>query len=93
MRRAGCARVPAVLAAAAMLGGLTAPASATPSPGFGCTSPPAPDSATKGGHTKASSFAPHARAHNRAYGAPVQRPILSKRKRHKHHAQNPPAAK
>jgi hypothetical protein len=51
-----------------------------------CTAPPAP-----GGKKTPSSYAPQPRAPHRAYGAPIQRPILSKRKRHKHHAESPQA--
>jgi hypothetical protein len=59
-----------------------------------CTAPPAPDGKKKTvpeGHAKPSSYAPQPRPPNRAYGAPIQRPILSKRKRHKHHADSPQA--
>src|SRR5205823_3058580 len=49
--------------------------------------PPAPDGKKKAvpeGHAKPSSYAPQPRSPNRAYGAPIQRPILSKHKRPKH---------
>ena len=52
-----------------------------------CTAPPAPDGKKKAvpeGHAKPSSYAPQPRSPNRAYGAPIQRPILSKHKRPKH---------
>lgn len=55
-----------------------------------CTAPPAPGGKKRTvpeGHAKPSSYAPQRRAPHRAYGAPIQRPILSKRKRAKHHAQ------
>lgn len=35
------------------------------------------------GHARASSYAPQQRAQHRAYGAPIQKPILSKHKRPK----------
>jgi hypothetical protein len=57
------------------------------------TQPPAPGGAKRAlteGHAKPSSFAPQPRAPHRAYGAPVQRQILSKQKRRKHRAANPP---
>ena len=52
-----------------------------------CTAPPAQDAKKKtvpDGHAKPSSYAPQPRSPNRAYGAPIQRPILSKHKRPKH---------
>jgi hypothetical protein len=52
-----------------------------------CAAPPAPDGKKKTvpeGHSKPSSFAPQPRPPHRAYGAPIQRPILSKHKRPKH---------
>ena len=52
-----------------------------------CTAPPAPDAKRKtvpDGHAKPSSYAPQPRSPDRAYGAPIQRPILSKHKRPKH---------
>jgi hypothetical protein len=59
-----------------------------------CTAPPAPGGKKRTvpeGHATPSSYAPQPRAPHHAYGAPIQRPILSKRKRHKHHAVSPPA--
>jgi hypothetical protein len=59
-----------------------------------CTAPPAPGGKKRTvpeGHATPSSYAPQPRAPHRAYGAPIQRPILSKRKRHKHHAESPQA--
>jgi len=52
-----------------------------------CTAPPAQDAKKKtvpDGHAKPSSYAPQPRSPDRAYGAPIQRPILSKHKRPKH---------
>jgi hypothetical protein len=57
-----------------------------------CT--PAPDGKKKTvpeGHAKPSSYAPQPRPHNRAYGAPIQRPILSKHKRPKHRTGTSPS--
>ncbi len=57
-----------------------------------CTAPPAPGAAKRTvaeGHAKPSSFAPQPRAPKRAYGTPLQRPILSRHKRHKHRATDP----
>ena len=58
-----------------------------------CTAPPAPGGTKKtvaDGHAKPSSFAPQPRAPHRAYGAPIQRPILSRHKRHKRPKENLP---
>lgn len=56
-----------------------------------CTAPSTRGARTLAdGHAKSSSFAPHSRARNRAYGAPVQRPILWKHARHKRRAGNSP---
>ena len=57
-----------------------------------CTAPPAPDGKKKAvpeGHAKPSSYAPQPRPPNRTYGAPIQRPILSKHKRPKHSTGKP----
>jgi len=67
-------------AAAASLSGVYASRAA-------CTAPPASDGKKKTvpkGHAKPSSYAPQPRPPNRAYGVPIQRPILSKHKRPKH---------
>jgi hypothetical protein len=59
-----------------------------------CTAPPAADGKKRTvpeGHAKASSYAPQPRSPNRAYGAPVQKPILSKRKRTRHRTDKPAA--
>jgi len=56
------------------------------------TGPPAPDGKKKTvpeGHAKPSSYAPQPRPPNRAYGAPIERPILSKHKRPKHRTGKP----
>jgi hypothetical protein len=62
--------------------------------GAPCTAPPAPDAKRKTvpeGHAKPSSYAPKPRSPNRAYGAPIQKPILSRHKRPKHStAKSPP---
>lgn len=42
-----------------------------------CTAPPTPGS-TPDTHAKASSLAPSGHSHRRGYGAPIQRPIVSK---------------
>jgi len=57
------------------------------------TAPPAPGTkkTVPEGHAKASSYAPQPRSPHRAYGAPIQRPILGKRKRYRHHTENPQA--
>jgi len=60
--------------------------------GAACTAPPAPDGKKKTvpeGHAKPSSYAPQPRPPNRTYGAPIQRPILSKHKRPKHSTGKP----
>ncbi len=57
-----------------------------------CTGPPAPDGKKKTvpeGHAKPSSYAPQPRPPNRAYGAPIERPIFSKHKRPKHRTGKP----
>jgi hypothetical protein len=61
-----------------------------------CTAPPASDGKKKTvpkDHAKPSSYAPQPRPPNRAYGAPIQRPILSKHKRPKHRADHSTSTK
>jgi hypothetical protein len=58
-----------------------------------CTAPPAPGGTKKtvaAGHAKPSSFAPQPRAPHRAYGAPIQPPIVSKHPRHKRRTNHSP---
>ena len=58
-----------------------------------CNAPSAPDAKKRTvaeGHATASSYAPQPRPHNHAYGAPIQRPILSKHKRTKRRTNEPP---
>ena len=58
-----------------------------------CTAPPAPGGATRtvpDGHAKPSALAPHPRSHNRAYGAPIPRPIMRKHARRPRRAGNTP---
>jgi hypothetical protein len=46
-----------------------------------CTAPPVPGGTTRtvpAGHAKSSALAPHPRSHERVYGAPIPRPIVSK---------------
>jgi hypothetical protein len=61
-----------------------------------CTAPPASDGKKKTvpeRHAKPSSYAPQPRPPHRAYGAPIQRPILSKHKRPKHRTDHSTATK
>jgi hypothetical protein len=61
-----------------------------------CSTPPAPDAGKKTvlqGHGKPSSYAPQPRSPNHAYGAPIQKPILSRHKRAKHRTGHSPPAK
>jgi hypothetical protein len=44
------------------------------------------------GHAKPSSYAPQPRSPNRAYGAPIQRPVLTKHKRTRHRTDKPPSS-
>jgi hypothetical protein len=58
-----------------------------------CTAPPAPGGTTRtvpDGHAKPSALAPHPRSHNRAYGAPIPRPIVRKHARRPRRAGNTP---
>jgi hypothetical protein len=55
-----------------------------PSGASRCEPAPAGASATR---PKPSSFAPHARSRKRVYGAPIQRPILASRTRHRRHTE------
>jgi hypothetical protein len=55
--------------------------------------PGAPRKTVAAGHSKPGSFAPQSRPAHRAYGAPIQKPILAKRKRRPHRPANPAAAK
>ena len=58
-----------------------------------CTAPPAPGGTTRtvpNGHAKPSALAPHPRSRNRAYGAPIPRPIVSRHARHPRRAGNSP---
>jgi hypothetical protein len=61
------------------------------------TAPPAPGGTTRtvpNGHAKPSALAPHPRSHNRAYGAPIPRPIVRKQARRPRRAGNmPPTAR
>jgi hypothetical protein len=62
--------------------------------GAPCTAPPAPDGKKRTvpeGHAKPSSYAPQPRSPNHAYGAPIQKPILSKHKRPKHRSGKSPS--
>jgi len=58
-----------------------------------CTAPPTPGGTTRtvpDGHAKPSALAPHPRSHNRAYGAPIPRPIVRKHARRPRRAGNSP---
>jgi hypothetical protein len=58
-----------------------------------CTAPPAPGVTTRtvpDGHAKPSALAPHPRSRNRAYGAPIPRPIVRKHARRARHAGSSP---
>jgi len=58
-----------------------------------CTAPPAPGGTPRtvpDGHAKPSALAPHPRSRNRAYGAPIPRPIVSKHVRRPRRAGNSP---
>jgi hypothetical protein len=57
------------------------PFSAAARPDSVCTAPPTPVGTTRtvpSGHAKPSALAPHPHSHNRIYGAPISRPIVSK---------------
>jgi len=78
----------ALLAIATLSAVLSAPP--TPSLRAGSTLPPhltycatKADQASMAAHSKASSFAPHAAAHSRVYGAPIQSRILKSRPKKK----------
>jgi len=60
-----------------------------------CSAPPAPGATptVPAGHSKPSSFAPRARSHSRAYGAPIPRPIVSKHAKHKRRTAGPPPSR
>jgi hypothetical protein len=48
-------------------------------------------SAVKGAHARASSFAPQSSPGRKAYGAPIQKPILKRRPKPKPHTASAPA--
>jgi len=61
-----------------------------------CTAPPVPGGTTKSvpaGHAKPSALAPHPHSHNRVYGAPIPRPIVSKHAKHKRRTASPPPSR
>jgi hypothetical protein len=58
-----------------------------------CTAPPVPGGTTRtvpAGHAKPSALAPHPHSHNRVYGAPIPRPIVSKHVRRPRRIASPP---
>jgi hypothetical protein len=58
-----------------------------------CTAPPTPGGTTRtvpAGHAKPSALAPHPHSHNRVYGAPIARPIVSKHVRRPRRVAGPP---
>jgi hypothetical protein len=58
--------------------------------GSSCTAPLPPGASAAG--SKASSFAPQHGSRRRVYGAPIQRPIVSRRGKHKRHVVGPAQA-
>ena len=95
MKAAGlCVRIVAGLAVSsgAFATGVQIPSASRASLAL-CTAPPAPGATTRtvpDGHAKPSALAPHPRSRNRAYGAPIPRPIVSKHARHPRRAGNSP---
>ena len=61
-----------------------------------CSAPPVPGGTTRGvpaGHAKPSALAPHPHSHNRVYGTPIPRPIVSKHAKHKRRTASPPPSR
>jgi hypothetical protein len=63
--------------------------------GSSCTAPPAPGGIARSvpeGHSRPSSLAPHARSRTHSYGAPIQRPVVTRHAPGKRKAVSAPAA-
>jgi hypothetical protein len=83
----GVLLTPAAAAALAAPAGALLPAGIA---GSSCTAPLPPGAGAAG--SKASSFAPQHGSRRRVYGAPIQRPVVSRRGKHKRHAVGPAVA-